>query len=80
MTPTPFSDEALSQAIEQIGKDAARWRFLESEAYECVVPHGNKVDGSRTAWITKLHAGKTFAEAIDAAITAREATSGERDL
>ena len=64
-TPQP---PAASQPSDTV--DAARYRFLEGKAYECVVPHGNKVDGSRTAWITKLHAGSTFSDAIDRALAA----------
>jgi hypothetical protein len=53
-------------------QDARRYRYLESIAYEAVIPHGGKLNGYRTAWITKFvpqpHA--TFAEAVDAAIDA----------
>lgn len=53
-------------------KDAERYRFLRNEAYEAVVPHGAKIDGKRTAWITKLHSGDSFDSAIDAALSATQ--------
>lgn len=53
--------------LRKLQEDAARYEFLRKEAYEAVIPHGNKLNGKRTAWITKLHAGETFDAAIDAA-------------
>ena len=50
--------------------DAERYQFLKAEAYEAVIPFGGKINGSRTAWITKFHVGSSFDEAIDAAIAA----------
>lgn len=57
----------LRVELEQARADAERWRFLEREAYQCVVPHGVTVNGSRIGWITRIHPGQTFASAIDAA-------------
>ena len=57
--------EAERDALRQ---DAERYRWLRAEAYETVVPHGNRLNGQRTAWITKLHPGQTFDAAIDAAM------------
>jgi len=53
-------------------RDAARYRFLRDEAYEAVIPHGGNIDGSRTAWIPKMHPGATFDSAIDLAIASME--------
>jgi hypothetical protein len=53
----------------ELRKDAERYRFLRDEAYEAVIPHGGKLNGSRTAWIPKMHPGPSFDAAIDAAIT-----------
>lgn len=57
--------EHLASAQDKL--DAERYRFLRAEAYEAVVPHGGTVDGKRTAWIVKLHAGATYDSAVDAA-------------
>lgn len=53
---------------DSLRQDAERYRWLRAEAYEAVVPHGNRLNGQRTAWITKLHPGQTFDAAIDAAM------------
>lgn len=53
---------------DSLRQDAERYRWLRAEAYEAVVPHGNRLNGQRTAWITKLHPGPTFDAAIDAAM------------
>lgn len=72
-------DEPIAQPVqpssdlEALRADAARYRFLKVEAYEAVIPHGNTLNGRRTAWITKLHPGATFEAAIDAAISTKEA-------
>ena len=57
--------------------DARRWRYLESRAYEAVVPHGQKINDSREAWATHLYAGRTFAEAVDAAVAALAKQEGK---
>ena len=54
--------------LDALRADAARYRWLRNEAYECVVPHGNTVLGKRTGWITKIHPGISYDAAIDAAI------------
>ena len=54
--------------LDALRADAARYRWLRNEAYECVVPHGNTVLGKRTGWITKIHPGISYDDAIDAAI------------
>jgi len=59
---------------DEDGRDAERYRFLKSEAYEVIIPHGSSINGCRTAWITKLHPGGNFDVAIDAAIQAKDAT------
>jgi hypothetical protein len=61
-------------AVGAVEQDAKRYRFLRAEAYKAVIPHGEKINGSRTAWITKLHPGANFDQAIDAAIAAKEVT------
>ena len=55
----------------QDAKDAARFRYLNSRAYEAVIRNGEKLNGSRTAWATHLYAGPSYAEAIDADIGAK---------
>jgi len=59
---------ALQSEIEALRKDAERWRFICQDAYETVVPHGVKIDGSRTAWIPHLLVGNNYEAAVDAAI------------
>ena len=53
---------------DSLRQDAERYRWLRAEAYEAVVPHGNRLNGQRKAWITQLHPGPTFDAAIDAAM------------
>ncbi len=60
-------------AVQADALDAARYSFLRAEAYECVIPHGAKINGRRCAWITKLHPGDSFDAAIDAAMAGSKA-------
>lgn len=60
--------DALQAEIEALRKDGERWQFICQDAYETVVPHGVKIDGSRTAWIPHLLVGKSYEAAVDAAI------------
>ena len=57
----------LREERDALLADAERYRFLKSDAYECVLPFGQTIHGSRTGWITHIHPGATFDEAIDAA-------------
>ncbi len=59
--------DELEREVEALRVDAERYRELRLGAYECVIPHGNTIDGKRTAWITKLYPGDSFDAAIDAA-------------
>jgi len=52
----------------------ALWEFLEKDAYQVVIPHGGILRGSRTGWITHIHVGKTFREAVQASISAAPET------
>lgn len=52
-------------------QDAERWRYLKGRAYTAVLPHGNRLNGSRVAWIIPFHTGASFEEAIDAARAAQ---------
>ena len=61
--------EDAADEIDALRVDADRYRWLRADAYECVVPHGNQVRGSRTGWITHIHPGSSFDSAIDAART-----------
>jgi hypothetical protein len=63
----PLAALTAAPEADALREDAERYRFLAAEAYECVIPHGNKLAGKRTAWITKLHPGESFSKAIDAA-------------
>ena len=58
----------LEAQLVKAEKDAARYHHLRCGAYETVIPHGNTLNGKRTAWIALMHTGETFEEAIDAAI------------
>lgn len=69
--------DRLKDENERLREDSERYRFLRTEAYECVIPHGNKLAGKRSAWITKLHPGATFDAAIDAAMRVLPDTEGE---
>lgn len=66
----------LRRKVEALEEGAARYRLLRSEAYEAVIPHGGRLDGKRTAWITKLHPGDSFDAAIDAALAASDPQRG----
>jgi hypothetical protein len=75
MTQHPFSDKTLSQAIEQIGKDAARYRFMR----ENIDYTDDREDGTGYYWHNQrgefsyvISGGRkpSFEEVIDAAITA----------
>lgn len=57
----------LVEYLKALKLDADRYQLLRAEAYEAVIPHGGKLGGSRTAWITKMHPGPSFDAAIDAA-------------
>jgi hypothetical protein len=72
----PAAMDEICAYIEALEKDAARYRLLRSEAYEAVIPHGGRLDGKRTAWITKLHPGDSFDAAIDAALAASDPQRG----
>ncbi len=62
---------ALQARVAELEADAARWRYLRGEFYEAVIPHGNKLNGHRTAWIPRfvpLVPGEGIDAAIDAAM------------
>jgi hypothetical protein len=71
MTQIPLSDEALSQAIEQIGKDAARYRWLKARLYAADFAYG---EPAVCALIFEapddILVSADLDETIDAAITA----------
>ena len=63
-------DELLRMARENrqlkidVDDHAKRYAWLKREAYEVVIPHGETINGKRTAWCTKLYQGADFDAAM----------------
>lgn len=77
MDPPDGGAPTILEQLQRQAKDARRYLWLRQRMYEAVIPHGNTLNGRRTAWIGKFVplAGNGVDDAIDAAmLAARERT------